>query len=70
MVNGMKLTYVQNSATTNIVSNEDKALQAGSSAATNGPGFFQTFVMTRREWPTPIQGDEKPPAVSQNNPTR
>ena len=70
MVNGMKITYVQNSATTNIVSNEDKALQAGSSAATSGPGFFQTFVMTRREWPTPIQGDEKPPVVSQNNSTR
>jgi hypothetical protein len=41
MINGMKITF-----------NTDGS-QRSFSDAPKGPTFYQTFIMTRREWPTP-----------------
>ena len=45
MVNGIMFTYNQDGPRKNV------GPDAGNY---NGPAFFQTFVMTRREWPTPL----------------
>lgn len=42
MVNGIKFTY----------NSDSSQVHEGSEA--DGPAFYQTFIMTRREWPTPL----------------
>jgi len=46
MVNGMSITW--NSKSTQYLKAEGQDPQIGA------PSFFQTFILTRREWPTPI----------------
>jgi hypothetical protein len=42
MINGMKITFNADGSQKSF-SNEER-----------GPTFYQTFIMTRREWPTPL----------------
>jgi hypothetical protein len=44
MINGMKLTYTGEGTSYSPVNSGENA----------GPTMFQTFIMTRREWPTPL----------------
>ena len=45
MTNGMRIEYVTDGAQLQVNADEDP---------NPGPQFYQTFIMTRREWPTPI----------------
>lgn len=46
MVNGMKITWDSD--------NKPYSSDKSQDAQINAPAFLQTFIMTRREWPTPV----------------
>ena len=45
MTNGMRIEYITDGAQLRTNADEDP---------NPGPQFYQTFIMTRREWPTPL----------------
>ena len=54
MVYGFNITYAQMSSSINTVSNQEKAEENRLPPNKTEPGFVQSLILTRREWPTPV----------------